>query len=69
VLRDRHTRATRRIHEPHENQRSQIAADALVFFGALYAVETRASEEKLHAVGRQRLRQLRARPIADSLRE
>ena len=61
--------ARRKFHEIHENHRSQIAADALVFFGALYDVETRADEQKLDAIGRQKLRQLRAKPIADSLRE
>jgi transposase len=59
----------RKLHELHENQPSQIAADALVFFGALYDAERLAREEKLDAIGRQRLRQLRARPIADALRE
>jgi len=34
--------ARRKFHDLHENHRSQIAADALVFFGALYDVETRA---------------------------
>jgi hypothetical protein len=53
----------------HENHRSQIAADALVFLGALYDVETRAREQKLDAIGRQRLRQLLGRPIADSLHQ
>jgi transposase len=61
--------ARRKFHELHENHRSQIAADALVFFAALYDVETRAHEQKLDAVGRQKLRQLCAKPIADSLRK
>lgn len=61
--------ARRKFHELHENHRSQIAADALVFFGALYDVETRAREQKLDAIGRQRLRQLLGRPIADSLHQ
>ena len=61
--------ARRKFHELHENHRSQIAAEALVFFGALYDVETRADEQKLDAIGRQKLRQQRAKPIADSLRE
>jgi transposase len=61
--------ARRKFHELHENHRSQIAADALVFFGALYDVEARANEQRLDAIGRQRLRQLRAKPVADSLRE
>lgn len=61
--------ARRKFHELHENQRSQIAADALVLFRALYDTEKLAGEKKLDALGRQRLRQLRARPIADALRQ
>ena len=61
--------ARRKLHELHENHRSQIAADGLVFFGALYDVETRAREQKLDAIGRQRLRQLLGRLIADSLHQ
>jgi hypothetical protein len=61
--------ARRKFHDLHENHRSQIAADALVFFGALYDVETRAREKLLDATGRQRLRQLLGRPIADSLHQ
>ena len=61
--------ARRKFYDLHENHRSQIAADALVIFGALYDTETCANEEKLDAIGRQRLRQLRARPIADSLHQ
>jgi len=61
--------ARRKFHDLHENHRSQIAADALVFFGALYDVEARAREQKFDAIGRQRLRQLLGRPIADSLHQ
>jgi hypothetical protein len=61
--------ARRKLHELHENQRSEIAAEALVFFGALYDIEAEAREQQLDAIGRQRLRQERARPIADHLRE
>ena len=53
--------ARRKFHELHENQRSEIAAEALVFFGALYDIETEAREQQLDAIGRQRLRQA-ARP-------
>jgi hypothetical protein len=59
----------RKFHELHENHGSQIAADALVFFGALYNVETQAAGHNLDVSGRQRLRQLRARLNADSLRQ
>src|SRR5262249_54801607 len=61
--------ARRKFHDLHENRRSQIAADPLVLFSALYEVEAHAVEQKLDAIGRQRLRQLRGRPIADSLRQ
>jgi transposase len=61
--------ARRKFHELLENQRSEIAADALVFFGALYDIETEAREQQLDAIARQRLRQERARPVADHLRE
>jgi transposase len=61
--------ARRKFHDLHENHRSQIAADALVYFRALYDVETRAREKQLDAIGRQRLRQMLGRPIADSLHQ
>ncbi len=61
--------ARRKFHDLHENQRSEIAAEALVFFGALYDIETEAREQQLDAIGRQRLRQARARPVADHLRK
>jgi hypothetical protein len=61
--------ARRKFHELHENQRSEIAAEALVFFGVLYDIETEAREQQLDAIARQRLRQQRAKPVADHLRE
>lgn len=61
--------ARRKFYELHKNQRSEIAADALVYYGALYDVEAEAREQQLDATGRQRLRQQRARAIADDLRE
>jgi transposase len=61
--------ARRKFHELHENQRSEIAAEALVFYGLLYDIETEAREQRLEAIGRQRLRQEHARPVADHLRE
>jgi transposase len=61
--------ARRKFHDLHENHRSEIAAEALVFFGALYDTEREAREQRLDAIARQRLRQERARPIADTLRE
>ena len=61
--------ARRKFHELHENQRSEIAAEALVFYGLLYDIESEAREQRLDAIGRQRLRQEHARPVADHLRE
>jgi len=61
--------ARRKFHELHENQRSEIAAEALVFYGLLYDIETEAREQRLDAIGRQRLREEHARPVADHLRE
>ncbi len=61
--------ARRKFHELHVNQRSEIAEEALVLFGELYDVEREAREQRLDAIGRQRLRQQRAKPAADTLRE
>lgn len=59
--------ARRKFHELWANHKSALAEDALKLFGALYDVEREAAE--LDAEGRQRLRQLRSRPIADTLHE
>jgi transposase len=40
-----------------------------MLFGELYEVEREAREQRLDAIARQRLREMRARPIADTLRE
>jgi transposase len=61
--------ARRKLQELHENHRSEIAAEALVYYGLLYDIETEAREWQLDAIGRQRLRQAHARPIADHLRD
>lgn len=61
--------ARRKFHDLHANQRSEIAAEALVFFGVLYDIETAAREQQLDVIARQRLRQEHARPAADHLRE
>jgi transposase len=61
--------ARRKLQELHENHRSEIAAEALVYYGLLYDIETEARERQLDAIGRQRLRQQHARPVADHLRE
>ena len=61
--------ARRKLEELHENQRSELAAEALVYYGLLYDIETEAREQRLDAIGRQHLRQEHARPVADQLRE
>jgi transposase len=61
--------ARRKFDELHQNQRSEIAGEALVYYGLLYDIETEAREQRLDASGRQRLRQGHARPVADTLRE
>jgi len=59
--------ARRRFHELWANHKSTLAEEALQWFGALYDVERLAAD--LDADGRRRLRELRSRPIADTLHE
>lgn len=59
--------ARRRFHDLWAHHKSALAAEALGLFGALYEVERLGA--KLDAQGRQRLRELRSRPIVDTLRE
>ncbi|MBN9428867.1 MAG: IS66 family transposase [Burkholderiales bacterium] len=59
--------ARRKFHELWANHKSTLAKEALDLFGALYDVERLAAE--LDAEQRLRMRQLRARPIADTLHE
>ncbi len=61
--------ARRKFDELYSNHRSELAAEALELFGKLYQVEREAREQNLDAIGRARLRQERARPIADLLHE
>jgi len=61
--------ARRKFDELHQNQRSEIAGEALIYYGLLYDIETEAREQRLDASGRQQLRQEHARPVADTLRE
>jgi transposase len=60
--------ARRKLHELYANHRSAIAEEGLKLYGALYEVEAEARERQLDAIARLRLRQERARPIADALR-
>jgi transposase len=59
--------ARRKFHALHENQRIEIAAEALDLYGALYGVEREAQELNLDAERRRELRQVKARPSADAL--
>jgi transposase len=59
--------ARRKFHELWANHKSAVAEEALTFFGALYDIERIAAE--LDADERQRLRQLKSRPIADTLHQ
>lgn len=51
----------------HANHQSALAGEALPFFGALYAIEREVAD--LDTAERQRIRQARARPIADALHD
>jgi len=57
--------ARRKFHDLWANNRSQIAQEALALFGSLYDIER--DIQDLDADDRVRIRQLRARPITDTL--
>jgi transposase len=57
--------ARRKFFELHANHKSQIAEQALKYFGALYEVERDVADVK--AERRRAVRQERAKPIADAL--
>ena len=59
--------ARRKFFELHANHKSQVAEEALKYFGALYAVERDVAELKPDR--RAEIRLERARPIADALHE
>ena len=59
--------ARRKFHELWANHHSEPAGEALRLFAALYDIERLAAD--LDAEGRRRLRQLRSKPIADTLHE
>jgi hypothetical protein len=61
--------ARRKFEELKDTERSELAAEALLFYGLLYDVEANAREQSLDAAGRLRWRQQHARPVADHLRE
>jgi transposase len=60
--------ARRKFHALHVNHQSEIAAEALQLYGALYAVEREAKDLELDTDGRHRLRQEKAKPVAAKLR-
>lgn len=57
--------ARRKFHDLHVNNQSQIAAEALELFGALYSVERDVAE--LPAEERRQIRLERAKPITETL--
>jgi transposase len=61
--------ARRKLHDLYANHRSEIAEEGLRYFSALYEIEREARERKLDAAGRHLLRQQRAKPVAEALRQ
>jgi transposase len=61
--------ARRKFHDLYANHRSDVAEEALRHFAALYEIESVARQQKLDADGRRQLRQQRAKPIAEALRQ
>ncbi|MEH6707080.1 MAG: IS66 family transposase [Alloalcanivorax venustensis] len=61
------THARRKFHDLHVANKSELAARALEYIGALYGIEREAKD--LSDQDRQRLRHEKARPIADALHQ
>jgi transposase len=61
--------ARRKFHDLYANHRSELAGEALRYFAALYEIEREAREQKLDTRGRRQIREQRAKPIAESLRQ
>jgi hypothetical protein len=61
--------ARRKLHDLYANHCSDIAAEGLRYFAALYEIEREARELKLNADGRKQLRQQRSKPVAEALRQ
>lgn len=57
--------ARRKFHELYANHQSTVGEQALALFGRLYEVEREAAD--LNCDGRQRMRQEKAKPVADAL--
>jgi transposase len=61
--------ARRKLHDLYANHRSEIAEEGLRYLAALYEIEKEARERKLDAAARLELRQQRAKPVAEALRQ
>jgi transposase len=61
--------ARRKFDELYVNHKSQIAGEALEYFGALYKVERKAQDRGLDADARRALRQAEAVPVSEHLHE
>ena len=61
--------ARRKFHELYANHQSQIAGEALEYYGALYEVERKAKDQRLDAAARVALRQAEAVPVSDALHQ
>jgi len=61
--------ARRKFHDLYANHRSELAGEALRYFAALYEIEREAREQKLDTRDRRQIREQRAKPIAESLRQ
>ena len=61
--------ARRKFHDLYANHSSDVAGEALRYFAALYEIEREAREQTLDAEGRRTIRQQRAKPVAEALRQ
>jgi hypothetical protein len=61
--------ARRKLHDLFADGRSDVAGEGLRYFTALYEIERQARERHLDASARQQIRQQRAKPIAEALRQ
>jgi len=61
--------ARRKFHDLYANHRSEVAEEALRYFGTLYEIERLGKQQQLDAHGRRQLRQQRSKPIAEALRQ
>jgi transposase len=61
--------ARRKFHDLYANHRSDVAEEALRLFGHLYDIEREAREQKSDVDSRRQLRQQRAKPAAEFLRQ